>query len=79
MAQRQKRVLDADDLTDADHKILDTLAEGARTKGYITDTTGLHRNTVANRLNVLRAGDAIRRIHEATALYELTEDPRDDD
>ncbi|WP_435076204.1 hypothetical protein [Halococcus sp. AFM35] len=53
------------------------LSEGARTKGYITDETGLHRNTIANRLDVLRAGDAIRRIHESTALYELQEDPRD--
>jgi len=78
MAQRQKPVLDADDLTDADHAILDALGEGARTKGYITDETGLHRNTVANRLDVLRAGDAIRRVHEPTALYELREDPRND-
>jgi DNA-binding IclR family transcriptional regulator len=77
MAQRQKRVLTADDLTDADRDILDVLAEGARTKGYITDATELHRNTVANRLDVLRAGDAVRRIHEGTALYELREDPRD--
>ena len=78
MAQRQQRVLDADDLTDADRAILDELAKGARTKGYITDETGLHRNTVANRLDVLRAGDAIRRVHEPTALYELGRDPRGD-
>ena len=77
MAQRQQRVLTPDELTDADRQILDVLAEGARTKGYITDETGLHRNTVANRLNVLHAADVIKRIHKPTALYELQEDPRD--
>ena len=71
-------MLTEDNLTGADEQILDALAKGARTKGYITDRTGLHRNTVANRLDVLQAGDAIECIHEPTALYELNGDPRYD-
>ncbi|MDL5361329.1 hypothetical protein [Halalkalicoccus sp. NIPERK01] len=76
MAEQQYRMLDADDLTDADEKILDELRDGARTKGAIVDATGLHRNTVGGRLPVLEAGDAIRCIHDSTALYELVDDPR---
>ena len=68
--------MDADDLTEADHAILDELAEGARTKKAIVDQTGLHRNTVGNRLDVLQAGEIIDCIHQTTALYELVEDPR---
>ena len=64
-------------LTDADRKILDELQAGARTKKALVDATGLHRNTVGNRLDVLEAGEAIRCIHETTALYELLDDPRE--
>lgn len=71
-------VLDADDLTEADRAILDELTEGARTKGYLIDATGLHRNTVGHRLEVLEAGDVIECIHESTSLWELLYDPRDD-
>lgn len=77
MPEQQYRVLDADDLTDSDEKILDELSDGARTKGAIIDATGLHRNTVGGRLPVLEAGEAIQCIHDSTALYELLEDPRD--
>lgn len=64
-------------LTDADHAILDLLAEGRCTQGYITDETGLSRQGVHNRLNVLTAAGFIEKIHEGTALYELVEDPRE--
>ena len=69
--------MDVDDLTEADHAILDELTEGARTKKAIVDKTGLHRNTVGNRLDVLQAGEIISCIHHTTALYELVNDPRD--
>ena len=78
MAVKQPDVIDADDLTDADQAILDELQAGARTKKYIIDETGLHRNTVGNRIDVLEAGDVVRSLHETTALYELVDDPRDD-
>ena len=78
MAVKQVDVIDADDLTDADRAILDELQAGARTKKYIIDKTGLHRNTVGNRIDVLEAGDIVRSLHGTTALYELVDDPRDD-
>ena len=79
MAAKQRHVISVDDLTDADRQILDVLQRGARTKGAIIDETGLHRNTVGMRLDVLEAGDVVNRIHDRTALYELADDPRDDD
>jgi hypothetical protein len=79
VATEQQYVIDADDLTDADEEIIDVLGHGARTKGAIIDATGLHRNTVGNRLDVLEAGDVIERIHDRTALYDLVDDPREDD
>ena len=78
MAVKQPDVIDADDLTDADRAILEELQAGARTKKYIIDETGLHRNTVGNRIDVLEAGEIVRSLHETTALYELVDDPRDD-
>lgn len=65
------------DLTDADHAILDHLAEGRCTQGYIVEETGLSRQQVYNRLNVLTAAEYVRRVHKPTALYELIEDPRE--
>ena len=67
-----------DDLSETDHAILDVLSEGARTKRAIVDATGLHRNTVGNRLKVLNAGGVVRCLHETTALYEIASDPRTD-
>lgn len=78
MALKPLDVIDADDLTDADEEILDALHDGPLTKGAIVDKTGLHRNTVGNRLDALKFGDAIQPIHEGTALYELADDPRDE-
>lgn len=79
MALEPPDVINEDDLTDADRAILDALKDGPRTKGAIVDMTGLHRNTVGNRLDALKFGDAIEAIHERTALYELRDDPREDD
>lgn len=78
MPPKQPSVADENDLTDADRKILDALADGPRTKGAIVDATGLHRNTVGNRLDALSFGEAIECIHDRTALYELANDPRTD-
>jgi len=78
MAVEQPRVIDPDDLTDADKAILDELQHGARTKKYLVEKTGLHRNTVKNRLDVLEAGDGVAKLHDTTALYELADDPRED-
>jgi DNA-binding IclR family transcriptional regulator len=79
MAQAYRDVLQEEDLTPSDEAILDVLHEGARTKGYLIEKTQLHRNTVGTRLDVLAAGDLVRRVHRETALYELAEDPREED
>ena len=73
----QHENMDADDLSDAETAILDELKQGARTKGYLVDHTGYHRNTVGQSLRVLEAAEIVKCIHESTALYELVEDPRD--
>jgi hypothetical protein len=73
----QSGVITEGDLSDADKAIIDELKEGGRTKGYLVDATGYHRNTIRHRLDVLEAGDVIKCIHEPTALYELVSDPRD--
>lgn len=78
MAVAQPDVITEDDLTDADRQILDVLSEKPLTKGAIVDRTGLHRNTVGNRLDALNYGGAIDCIHDRTALYELADDPRTD-
>jgi len=71
-------VIEEEDLTDSDREILDALAEGRLTKGAIVERTGLHRNTVRNRLDVLVAADAVDAVHKGTKLYELVDDPRAD-
>lgn len=75
MAPHQSGVINKEDLSKVDRAILDELRKGARTKGYLVDATGYHRNTIWHRLEVLEAGDVIRCIHDSTALYELVEDP----
>jgi hypothetical protein len=70
--------LDPDQLKDADREILDILKDGDRTKGFLVDQTGYHRNWIGHRLEVLEAGNAIECLHRSTALYKLAEDPRDE-
>lgn len=67
----------ADDLLDADEELLDVLQEGRATKGMLVDRTGLSRNTVYNRTQVLEAASHIRVVHDATRLFELVDDPRE--
>jgi DNA-binding transcriptional ArsR family regulator len=74
----QTENMDADDLSDADRAILDQLKRGARTKGYLVDHTGYHRNTIGQSLKVLEAAEIVKSIHESTALYEVVEDPREE-
>ena len=66
------------DLTETDREVLDLLQEGRCTPGYLVDETGISRQQVHSRLNVLLAADYIRKVHEPTGLYELVEDPRDE-
>ncbi len=58
--------------------ILELFREGRCTTGYLVDETGFSRPTVTKRLDRLRAADHVEYVHEATALQELVDDPRDD-
>lgn len=66
-----------EELRKVDEAILNELAEGARTKGFLVDETGYHRNTIWNRLELLEKTNVIECLHDSTALYEVNEDPRD--
>lgn len=67
------------ELTDVDEAILDELQQGARTQGFLVDELGQPRYKVHERLKLLTAAGYIENIHENTALYELRDDPREDD
>ncbi|WP_256943885.1 helix-turn-helix domain-containing protein [Halobacterium hubeiense] len=78
-AQTVEGPMDPDDLTAVDHDILDELSEGRATKGALVDWTGRSRNSIYNRLSVLEAAGHVRVVHEGTRLFELVDDPREDD
>lgn len=65
------------DLTEADYDLLDLLSDGRCTVGYLADQTSYSRQHVHNRLTVLRAAEYVRKVHDGTGLYELSEDPRE--
>jgi Fe2+ or Zn2+ uptake regulation protein len=77
-AQPMHEPMDKHDLRPADGAILDVLKDGRATKGMLVDETGYSRNTVYNRLNVLKAAGHIAVVHEGTRLFELVSDPRCD-
>lgn len=63
------------DLSDSDKQILDVLGDGRATPAAIQDWTGLSKNTVHARLNVLVAAGHVEKVHDS-GLYELADDPR---
>lgn len=69
-------VLETSRLSPVDEAILNELKDGARTKGFLVDQTGFHRNTIGTHLRILEAADAVTCLHRPTALYELEENPR---
>lgn len=60
----------------SDKEILKVLKEGRSNPAHLTDETGLSRQTIHNRLNILVARGAVQKVHES-GLYELKEDPRE--
>lgn len=78
-AQLERTPMDEDDLRPADEAILDVLQGGRATKGMVVDESGYSRNTVYNRLEVLKAAGHVRVVHEGTRLFELVADPREQD
>lgn len=65
------------ELNPTDNSILDRLREGRCTPSYIADEEGYSRQNVTNRLKRLEEHGLVEKIH--TGLYELVEDPRDDE
>lgn len=66
------------DLTAADAEILDVLAEGRGTVGYVARETGYTPEHVGTRMKMLAAAGYLDVVDEPTALYELIEDPREE-
>jgi DNA-binding MarR family transcriptional regulator len=52
------------------------LTHGNLTTGALVDFTGLSRPTVTKRLDRLHAAEYVEYLHEPTALWQLTDDPR---
>jgi len=67
------------DRTDADEAILDELRQGARTQAYLVDETGYSRQYIRQRLQIMEARDWVENLHEKTALWELRNDPDEED
>ena len=67
-------------LTTVDHEILTVLRlECARTQGYLVNRTGRSRQQIHTRLQILAGSQILRAVHYPTALYEMSQDPREDE
>lgn len=62
-------------LKDPEEEIVAELREGDRTKGFLVDATGKHRNTVYRGLERLEAAGVVECLHPPTRLYTLENDP----
>jgi len=69
--------MDVEDLTAVDEGILDELQQGRATKGALVEWTGYSRNSIYNRLEVLKAAEFVKCVHNGTRLFELVTDPRE--
>lgn len=62
-------------LKEPEMEIVAELRKGDRTKGYLVDATGRHRNTIYRSLERLEALDIVECLHHPTRLYSLATDP----
>lgn len=67
-------------MDDVMESVLDAFAEtdGYGTTGYIVEKSGSTRPTVTKRLDRLYAAGCLEYVHEPTAFWRLTEDPREE-
>lgn len=72
-----QRMLDADDLSPADHKILEMLRDGRVTAPYVAHETDYSLQYVRDRLNRMVEHDNVTKVYEG--LYELVDDPREEE
>jgi len=66
-----------DELNDTDRDILNLLSEGRQTTGSLADETGKSTNYIRDRIKLMRLNGWVQYHHEATALHELIDDPRE--
>jgi hypothetical protein len=69
-------MLDKDDLSPADDKLLDLLREGRVTAPFAADETGYSLQYIRDRLGRLVEHGNARKVYDG--LYELVEDPREE-
>lgn len=77
MAANSLRVLTPEDLNDTDERLLDLLEEGRVTPQYVADQIDISRTYASERLKRLVEHRYVER--PAPGLYELVEDPRDEE
>jgi Fe2+ or Zn2+ uptake regulation protein len=70
--------MEPEELNESDYKILEVLREGRATPAALKDWTGRSGQTVHNRLGRLVAAGHVEKVHES-GLYELVDDPRQDE
>ena len=70
-------MLDTEDLSPADEAVLDLLAEGRVTAPFVRDETGYSLQYIRDVLARLVEHNHARKVHDG--LYELVDDPREDD
>jgi Mn-dependent DtxR family transcriptional regulator len=70
--------LEIDDTMD---RVIDVFAEhdGYATTGHLVDAVGVSRPTITKRLDKLYTADCIEYVHEPTAFWRLTRDPREEE
>jgi len=69
-------MLDKDDLSPADDKLLDLLREGRVTAPFAADETGYSLQYIRDRFGRLVEHGNARKVYDG--LYELVEDPREE-
>ena len=77
MRATEARVMEDIYLNPTDHDVLDMLDEGRCTPSYIADESGYSRQNITNRLRRLEEHGVVEKVH--TGLYELIDDPREED
>ncbi|MFC7141809.1 helix-turn-helix domain-containing protein [Halosimplex aquaticum] len=58
-------------------EIIAELQEGDRTKGFLVEATGRHRNTIYRGLERLEAAGIVECLHRPTHLYSIKNVPED--
>jgi DNA-binding PadR family transcriptional regulator len=69
---------DVAELNRIDRAILHMLAEGRATQGYLIDATPHTRSQIQRRLEALHMGEYIAKVHDGTALYEISDKGRNE-